>query len=142
MPGYYLANTNKTYDSHDATLNYMLNNECVVAYNVAAQQVYAIERSDLVFIYENGIGIIAVGTATGEWYSEEWLDDDGEVVEEVGQPLRDFRMLGEPIAPSEINALAQELSEVGIYYARTIVSLRARLGSALYELAEERANPE
>lgn len=130
MPAYYLVNTNETH--RPKSRSFMLANKCIIAQYEAKMQIDVIERNDLVFIYQNGEGVIAVGTADGQVLVQDYEQKRGE--RHLMKLLR-LQELGEPIPPSIITEMVHEETGKGVYYARTVVPLPPETGKVLYQMA-------
>jgi hypothetical protein len=130
MDGYWLFNTNETY--RPDTRCYMVEHSCICAQYEAKDCVGQVAEGDVVFIYENGTGIIAYGIADGQVRVTNY---EGHVGERHQMQLSPFRELESPIAPSVISEAAKDLDGSGVFYAKTISPLKKRTGEQLRELA-------
>ena len=130
MPAYYLVNTNEKH--RPESRNFMLAEKCIIAQYKAKVQIDVIERNDVVFIYQNSRGVIAVGTADGHVLVEDFEKKRGK--RHVMKLLR-LQELSEPIPPSTIGELVDEETGHGMFYARTVVSLPPKTGKLLYQMA-------
>jgi hypothetical protein len=103
---YHLFNTNKGNDSPDGIR--MLKENIVSAfYDPWKFEINKINKDDIVFLYENGVGIIAYGKASGETII---TDRNGDKDEMHYQNLNNFTILDKAIKASQIKKiLAREL---------------------------------
>lgn len=95
---FHLLNTSKRYGSHYQEM--MLRQGIAAAFH--GDYKYNIDRiknGDFVFLYENGLGIIAYGIGTGDTLTQ---DCDGCKDECRYQKLSDFKILSAPLPTNEI----------------------------------------
>lgn len=108
---YHLFNTNKRYNSSDGVR--MLKEQIVSAfYKPWKFEINKINKDDIVFLYENGVGIIAYGKASGQLIV---TDRDGDKDEMHYQKLNDFIILEKPIKASKI----KEILNTQLVFMRT-----------------------
>jgi hypothetical protein len=94
---FHLLNTNRRHDVNDH--DDMMTNEIAAAfYDPWKHNIDRINKDDIVFLYENGVGIVAFGKATGKL---EKKDKHGDKDECHYQKLTDFRVLKKPITAAE-----------------------------------------
>lgn len=94
---FHLLNTNRRYDVNDQ--DDMITNEIAAAFYAPWKyNIDRIEKDDIVFLYENGVGIVAYGTATGDTKKK---DRHGDKDECHYQKLTDFHVLKKPITAAE-----------------------------------------
>jgi len=95
---FHLLNTNKRHDKRDGQRMY---NEGIAAafYGDWKKEIDKIKKNDVVFLYENGVGIIAFGIADGKVEIEDKNGDKGEM---HYQKLNSFTKLKEPYKASKI----------------------------------------
>ena len=113
----------------------MLGEHCILAGYDSKEQIDMITRGDVVFLYENGVGIIAFGTATGKVQIE---DLQGEPDELHLMRLTEFCEIELPVPPGTIKQVQKEKAEKGVWFPKTVQPLDPRTGSHLYELAKKR----
>ncbi|MFT5622302.1 MAG: hypothetical protein ACI9FZ_000222 [Bacteroidia bacterium] len=98
---YYLLNTNKRNNAQDG--KWMLDQKAAAAfYNPWKRHINSLKENDVVFLYENGVGIVAYGWATGETEVADYQGDSGET---HFQKLLKFEILAEPLKAREIKKL-------------------------------------
>jgi hypothetical protein len=112
---FHILNTNKRHsiDSHD----YMLKEGIAAAYYGDWKlNIDRIRKNDIVFLYENGRGIVAYGCGTGETLTK---DADGNADECHYQVLQEFKKLEQPLPASQIRKIL----------GRNVVFLRTMSGA-------------
>ena len=123
---YHLLNTNKRHNIKDTKR--MLDEGIAAAfYSPWKLNINRIKSGDVVFLYENGVGIVAFGHASGETLVRDYNGDAGEF---HYQKLDNFKVLGKPITASE----AKKILNANIVFLRTMVSISD--GKKLLEVAE------
>lgn len=125
---YHLLNTNKRHNIEDTKR--MLEEEVAAAfYSPWKLNINRIKSGDVVFLYENGVGIIAYGHASGKTLVRDY---NGDADEFHYQHLDNFQVLKEPIKASE----AKRILNANIVFLRTMVSVSD--GEKLFDVAESR----
>jgi predicted DNA-binding protein len=125
---YHLLNTNKRNNAADT--DRMLEEGIAAAfYSPWKLNIDRIKPDDVVFLYENGVGIIAFGYATGERLVRDYNGDSGEF---FYQKLTDFVKLKEAIPASEVKSILN----ANIVFLRTMVSISE--GNKLLEVVKTR----
>lgn len=98
---FHVLNTNKRHSIEDHEK--MLEDGIAAAfYDPWKYNINRISKDDVVFLYENGIGIVAYGKGTGDTLI---MDHDGDKDECHYQKLKDFIVLKQPFAASEIKKI-------------------------------------
>ena len=114
-PRFHILNTNKRHsiESHQRMLK-----EGIAAafYGPWKLNVNRIQKDDVVFLYENGKGIVAYGKGTGETLKAEY---EGNTDEMHYQMLSDFTVLEEPLSAAEVRSILD----------RNVVFLRTMSGA-------------
>lgn len=96
--GFHMLNTNKANSDDDH--EWMLTEGIAAAfYSPWKLNIDRIKKDEVVFLYENGKGIVAYGRGTGE---VEISDHDGDKDECHYQKLQDFKLLEHPLTAAEI----------------------------------------
>lgn len=112
---YHLLNTNKRHNIQDT--GRMLDEQIAAAfYKPWKLNINRIKSGDVVFLYENGVGIVAFGYASGETLVRDYNGDAGEF---YYQHLSSFKKLVKPIAASEV----KKILNANIVFLRTMVSI-------------------
>lgn len=98
---FHVLNTNKKHDLNDH--KEMLSQGLAAAfYDPWKFNIDRIQKNDTVFLYENGVGIVAYGQGTGETLKKDRYGDKDEC---HYQKLQDFVVLKSPISASEIKKI-------------------------------------
>ncbi|ALF60252.1 hypothetical protein [Psychrobacter urativorans] len=98
---FHVLNTNKRYDS--GAQKEMLDKGIVAAfYGKCKRQINKIQKNDTVFLYENGVGIVAYGKGSGETLKKDY---EGETDECHYQKLIDFVVLETPLPAAKIKKI-------------------------------------
>jgi len=130
---YHLVNTDLRYvpEGHD----YMLKEKRVAAFFDRADEVDEIARGDVVFLYQNKVGVVGAATGKLEIGPREW---DGELYEDAAhsQRLNRFRSVKPAIEARTVSAICANFGKMkkGVFL-RTRFELPPRVGKALYGLA-------
>ena len=132
MSEYYLVKTNR--DGRILPKELMLSEHCVSAYHNAMDRIDRIQAGDIVFIYENRTGAIAVGTATG---IVEPCDLDGPG-NGKRMSLTDFDMIEPPIPASMITETSQRVADENVCYRPTVYPLNSKAGAEIHKIAQKR----
>lgn len=111
---YHLLNTNKRHsiDDHERML---ADGVAAAFYDPWKYHIDRIKTGDIVFLYENGVGIVAYGKGTGETRS---IEHNGDKDECRYQTLEGFKKLARPLKASEIKKVLN----------RNVVFLRTMTG--------------
>ena len=115
-PRFHILNTNKrqSIESHQR----MLKDGTAAAFsNPWKFNINRIQKNDVVFLYENGKGIVAYGKGTGETLKA--ADYEGNTDEMHYQVLSDFTVLEEPLSAAEVRTILD----------RNVVFLRTMSGA-------------
>lgn len=114
-PHFHILNTNKRHsiESHQRMLK-----EGIAAafYGVWKRNINRIHKDDVVFLYENGKGIVAYGKGTGETLK---ADYEGKPDECHYQVLSDFKILAKSLSAAEVRRILD----------RNVVFLRTMSGA-------------
>ena len=111
---FHLLNTNKRYDTIDH--DYMVNDGIAAAfYDPWKHNIDRIKKGDIVFLYENGMGIVAYGKGSGITLKKDRYGDKDEC---HYQELSDYHILKTPISAAAIKKIL----------GRNIVFLRTMSG--------------
>jgi hypothetical protein len=124
--GYYILNTNISNDVDDH--NDMVNNGKAAAYFEPGK--YKIERlskGDVVFLYQSGVGIVAVGEADGRLVKAAHHGNPAHADEEYSMKLLQFQMVSPPLTAAEV----KQATGVNYVFMQTMFGLDADSGKAL-----------
>ncbi len=127
---FHLFNTNKRYDSRDGIEMY---SQGIVSafYDPWKHEINKIKKDDVVFLYENGVGIIAYGIADGNVVI---TDRNGDPKEMHYQKLENFKKLENPFKASQIKKTLNR----DIVFLRTRTSISS--GKILLDTLEKLKN--
>ena len=125
---FHLLNTNKRNSLEDGR-RMMAEGIAAAFYEPWKLSIKRLKKHDVVFLYENGVGVIAYGRATGETLIRDY---DGDPDEFYYQKLDDFIRLETPLTAREI----KEILGGSIVFLRTMTSIAD--GHKLLEALEAR----
>lgn len=131
MPKVYLINTNKTNNPQNEA-DMLSEGKAAVYYSPWKYMINEMEANDLVFLYSNGKGIIARGTATG-------IVEKGDIGDEENAEhymyLNRFEELDEPLSSADITDLAQTVTDdqYKITWNRTMIHLPYFIGLEIWQ---------
>lgn len=124
--GYYIVNTNYRNDPRDHDM--MLKEHVAAAFFTPwKEKIARISKGDVVFLYQSGIGIVAVGAANGKLKKRPYQGNPDYVEEDFSMPLNKFEAIEEPITAAEI----KELCGVNYRFMSTLFSIDAEAGRKL-----------
>ncbi|NLO27546.1 MAG: hypothetical protein GX113_05120 [Actinobacteria bacterium] len=124
--GYYIVNTNYNNDTKDHDM--MLKERVVAAFFTPwKQKIARISKGDVVFLYQSGAGIVAVGVANGKLKKRPYQGNPEYPDEEFSVPLAKFQTIEEPISAAEI----KEICGVNYRFRSTLFSIDAESGRKL-----------
>jgi hypothetical protein len=126
--GYYILNTNysNSREDHDD----MLSSQKAAAYFAPwKNKIERLERGNIVFLYQSGTGIVAVGTASGKLKKRAYQNNPEFPDEEYAMQLRHFKILEQPVSAAEI----KEITGVNYRFMSTMFALDEDSGKILYE---------
>ncbi len=112
---FYILNTNKrnSFDDHDRMLK---NGTATAFYDPWKNNIDRINEDDIIFLYENGNGIVAYGKGTGNTLIRDYNGDTDEC---HYQELKEFTILKNPLSASEI----KKILDRNVVFLRTMSSL-------------------
>ncbi len=111
----YIVNTNKRYNPNST--KDMLDNSKVAAYSTGyKEKIQKLHKDDIVFLYENGKGIIAYGKADGVVNKANF---DGIEYDEYNMHLNDFTILSKPLSAKGI----KDVLKYALVFNRTMFSI-------------------
>lgn len=130
--GYYILNTNYRYSIN--AHNDMLAHKKASAYSTPWKyKIEQLSRGDVVFLYQSGVGIVAVGTANGRL---EKLTYEGKSEEEYTMKLDQFRYVDNPITAAEI----KEQTGINYRFMSTMFAIDAESGAKLHNYVLQKSN--
>jgi len=125
---YFLVNTN--WDIRHESTKEMLEEQKVAAYYGRKEKIEELSKGDKVFLYRRGLGIIAIGIATGKLEIKEGPDNPKEDIgEEYFMKLDEFKQLKAPLSASEI----KKITVTNPVFRHTIYQLSEESGKLLWD---------
>ena len=124
--GYYILNTNirNSQEDHDE----MLRDAKAAAYfDPWKFKIERLARGDVIFLYQSGAGIVALGEADGRLQKAAYHGSPDEAEEEYFMKLRGFQRVSPPLAAAEI----KKLTGVTHVFMSTMFGLDAESGKAI-----------
>ncbi|HUS44663.1 MAG TPA: hypothetical protein VM219_01305 [Phycisphaerae bacterium] len=131
--GYYIVNTNYRNDPKDHEM--MLKERVASAFFTPwKEKIARINKGDVVFLYQSGVGILAVGVANGKLQKRAYQGNPDNKDEDFSMPLTKFELVDPPMAPSEI----KETCGVNYRFMSTLFSIDAEAGRKLETILRSR----
>mgnify|MGYP000886990417 CR=1 FL=1 len=126
VSGYYILNTN--YRNDPADHEDMIRSQKAAAYFTPwKQKIERLSKGDTIFLYQSGVGIVAMGRAAGKLEKAAYHGDPTHQDEEFFRRLDGFRLVTPAIQASRI----KEITGINHRFNGTMFSLDASCGSAL-----------
>lgn len=99
--GYYLLNTN--YNNSQIDHNDMLKNKkCAAYFDPWKYNIQKLNKSDVIFLYQSGVGIVAFGETDGKLLMCDYQNNPNNKDEEYYMKLNDFHILKTPLQAFEM----------------------------------------
>ena len=131
--GYYILNTNFRNDEDDHKS--MLKEKIAAAYfSPWKHKIENISKGDVVFLYQSGVGIVAVGKASGKLKMRNYHADPKHTDEEYYMKLNQFHVLEKPLSASEIKGV----TGINHRFMSTMFGVDADNGKKLYKEVQGR----
>jgi len=131
--GYFILNTNVRNDVADH--EDMLRNQKAAAYFTPwKQKIARLGRGDVVFLYQSGVGIVAVGEADGKLCKADYHGSVEHPQEEYYRKLNKFSAVHPPITAAEI----KNISGVNYVFMSTMFGVDADSGRKIRRYISER----
>ena len=130
--GYYILNTNsaESQEDHDDMLK---TGKAAAYFDPWKFKIERLARGDVVFLYQSGIGIVALGEADGNLVKRPYYgnrDPD----EEYSMKLQRFQTVSPPITAAEI----KKITGVNYVFMDTMFGLDAEIGKAIRKAIQDR----
>ena len=133
--GFYILNTNIRNCPEDH--NSMLKEKIAAAYfEPWKYKISNLSKGDVVFLYESGRGIIAVGHASGKLKIRDYHNNPQNKDEEYYMKLNNFFLLSSPISASEI----KNITGINYRFMSTMFGIDKESGEKLFKEAKRRKN--
>lgn len=124
--GYYILNTNITNDEDDH-LDMLNNGKAAAYFDPWKYKIERLSKGDVVFLYQSGVGIVAVGEADGKLVKAPYHGNTEHADEEYFMKLLRFQRIKPPVTASEI----KQATGVNHRFMQTMFGLDADSGKAL-----------
>jgi len=130
--GYYILNTNisNSQEDHDD----MLRNAKAAAHSDPwKHKIERLDKGDVVFLYQTGVGIVALGNADGKVQKAacHWNPESAE--EEYFMKLRQFRRVSPPLTAAEV----KKLTGINYVFMSTMFGVDADSGKRIREFLHD-----
>jgi hypothetical protein len=124
--GYYIVNTNCRNDTQDHDI--MLKEHVAAAFFTPwKEKIARISKGDVVFLYQSGVGIVAVGVANGKLKKRPYQENPDYLGEDFSMPLTKFQLIEDPITAAEI----KQVCGVNYRFMSTLFSIDEEAGRKL-----------
>lgn len=100
---FYLVNTNKRHDI-DMHRNMLETGHVAATYSPWKFKINKMKEDDIVFLYENGVGIVAYGKSTGQTLKKNYQGEENEL---HYQELKEFKKLINPLKAAQIKEVLE-----------------------------------
>jgi hypothetical protein len=128
--GYQILNTN----IRNSTVDHesMLREHIAAAYfHPWKQKITNLSKGDVVFLYQSGVGIVAVGKASGDLKMRDYQGNKKHADDEYYMKLNQFHTLSSPLSAAEI----KDITGVNHRFMSTMFGVDADAGKKLYKEA-------
>lgn len=133
--GYYFLNTNYRNDPLDH--EDMLQNKKAAAYfDPWKYKIEKLRKGDIVFLYQSGVGVVAVGQASGTLKKAAYHGDPKNNDEEYFMMLEEFQRVEPPVTAATI----KEVTGSNFVFMQTMFAMDADAGDALIEYLQTRGS--
>lgn len=133
--GYFILNTNYRNDHTDH--EDMLHNKKAAAYfSPWKHKIAQLAKGDTVFLYQSGVGVVAVGKASGKLQKTAYHGESKHSDEEYYMSLERFRL----ITPAVPAAKIKEVTGANYSFRGTMFSMDAEGGNALARYLQDGSN--
>jgi hypothetical protein len=124
--GYYVLNTNIRNDQRDHE-DMLRNGKAAAYYDPWKFKIERLAKGDVVFLYQSGTGIVALGEANGKLQKAAYHGNTEQADEEYFMKLQRFQRVAPPLAAVEI----KELTGVNYVFRSTMFGLDAESGKKI-----------
>lgn len=124
--GYYVLNTNisNTQLDHDDMLN---NGKAAAYFDPWKFKIERLAKGDVVFLYQSGVGIVALGNADGKLVKAPYQGNTQHTDEEYSMKLHQFQRVSPPLSAAEI----KKITSINYRFMGTMFGLDAESGKAV-----------
>jgi hypothetical protein len=124
--GYYILNTNFSNDPQDHH-DMLQHKKAAAYYDPWKYNIARLKKGDVVFLYQSGVGIVAIGDADGKLLKTAHQGNPSHQDEEYYMKLNNFKLVNPPITASEI----KKLNGVNYVFMRTMFGIDSENGKNL-----------
>lgn len=126
--GYYILNTNisNSREDHESMLR---ENIAAAYFSPWKHKIKYLSKGDVVFLYQSGVGIVAVGKASGTLKIRNRHNNPNHADEEYYMKLNQFRKLESPVSASEI----KDITGINYRFMSTMFGIDAESGKKLFK---------
>ena len=135
--GYYVLNTNKKNDDQDERIM-VAERRAAAFYDPWKFKIARPHRKDVVFLYSNGLGVIAVGRADGKLKKRAYHDYPDAQDEDYSMGLTEFHRVVPPLTAAEMKEIS---GNSGLVFRQTMFSLDPQAGMKLLVAVQGRRAP-
>ena len=135
--GYYILNTNisNSQADHDSMLS---EGKASAYYDPWKYKIERLGKGDVVFLYQSGVGIVAVGEADGKLVKTPYQGNPEEQDEDYSMKLNRFQRVSPPVSAADI----KRVTEVNYVFMSTMFGLDAESGKAIRNFIVEQGRAE
>ena len=126
--GYYILNTNIRNSEEDHN-DMVANGKAAAYFDPWKFKIERLRKGDVVFLYQSGVGIVAVGEADGKLQKKPYHDNPEHKDEEYFMKLKQFR----PVSPALKAADIKRITEINHQFMSVNFGLDSDSGKALYQ---------
>ena len=131
--GFYILNTNYGNNPEDQA-DMLLHHKGAAFFDPWKFKIERLERGDVVFLYQVGVGIVAYGKVTGKLLKAPYHGDPKEPDEEYSKKLEPFKLLSPPLSASEI----KRITGINHSFRGTMFALDAESGEKVKSAIDNR----
>jgi hypothetical protein len=102
--GYYILNTNSASDQRDHE-DMLANGKAAAYFDPWKFKIERLKKGDVIFLYQSGVGIVAVGEADGNLKKQPYHGKPENTDEEYFMKLRHFESVSPPLKAAEIKRI-------------------------------------
>lgn len=124
--GFYILNTNYSNDPADHE-DMLQNRKAAVYFAPGKYKIERLSKGDTVFLYQSGVGVVAMGRASGKLEKAAYHGDPKHKDEEYFRNLERFQRVDPPVPAAKI----KEVTRTNHRFLGTMFSLDADSGAAL-----------
>jgi hypothetical protein len=131
--GYYILNTNVRNDKEDHK-DMVTNGKAAAYFDPWKFKIERLNKGDVIFLYQSGVGIVAVGEADGRLQKKSYHGNPEYKDEEYFMKLRHFEPISPPLKAAEI----KRITEIDHRFMSVMFGLDADSGKKLRQFIHDR----